>query len=66
MRMQALREWLRRERGNLRQIDLKHLEAIEHLIFSRKSGKIIELPDGEKVIKCDGKIVFEKSRVEKR
>lgn len=65
MRMQTLRNWLEVKRGNLRQIDLKHLEAIERLILSRKSGKIIELPNGEKVLKKKGIIIFEKSRVEK-
>jgi tRNA(Ile)-lysidine synthase len=65
MRLRVLRDWLKRHRGDLRQIDLKHLEGIERLIFSRKSGQLIELPDGEKVIKREGKIVFENSRVEK-
>jgi tRNA(Ile)-lysidine synthase len=65
MRWRVLREWLREQRGHLRQIDLKHLEALERLILSRKSGRIVELPGGQQVIKQAGKIVFEKSRVEK-
>jgi tRNA(Ile)-lysidine synthase len=65
MRWRVLREWLRQQRGHLRQIDLKHLEALERLILSRKSGRIVELPGGEQVIKQGGKIAFEKSRVEK-
>ncbi|HRH44718.1 MAG TPA: tRNA lysidine(34) synthetase TilS [Pyrinomonadaceae bacterium] len=48
MRLRTLRSWLKHQRGNLRQIDLKHLEAIERLIFSSKSGREIELPSGEK------------------
>lgn len=64
-RLRVLRNWLESHRGNLRQLDLKHLEAIERLIFSPKSGREIELPNGEKVIKKDGNLVFEKTRVEK-
>jgi tRNA(Ile)-lysidine synthase len=65
MRIQVLRSWLKESRGHLKQLDLKHFEAIEYLIFSKKSGRIIELPDGEKVLKKDGKLFFEKSGVEK-
>lgn len=64
-RMQILRSWLGKFRGHLKQLDLKHFEAIEYLIFSKKSGRIIELPGGEKVLKKDGKLFFEKSGVEK-
>jgi hypothetical protein len=38
-------------RGNLRVWELKHIESIEKLIFSRKSGRTIELPGGEIVTK---------------
>jgi tRNA(Ile)-lysidine synthase len=65
MRLRVLRNWLKNHRGNLRGLDLKHLEAIERLILSRKSGREVELPDGEKVIKKQGKLFFEKTRVEK-
>ena len=65
MRMRVLRSWLAKHRGDLRQLDLKHFEAIECLINSRKSGRIVELPTGEKVVKRDGKVFFEKRGVEK-
>ncbi len=65
MRLRVLRDWLKRQRGDLRSLDLKHLEAIERLIFSPKSGKQVELPNGEKVIKKAGKVFFEKVGVEK-
>lgn len=61
----ALRNWLEIQRGNLRQLDLKHIQSIERLIFSTKSGRKIELPDGEAVIKKQGKLFFEKPKVEK-
>lgn len=62
---QTLRNWLEFNRKSLRNIDLKHIEAIERLIFSRKSGKISELPNGEKVVKENGKLCFQNFKVEK-
>ena len=61
----SLRHWLRYKRGNLRRLELKHIEAVERLIFSRKSGKIVELPDGETIVKSNGKLQFKKTKVEK-
>ena len=61
---EVLREWLKINRGNLRRLELKHIEAIENLIFSPKSGRIVELPNGEIVRKAQGKIVFEASKSE--
>lgn len=57
----TLREWLGAKRGNLRQLELKHIEAVERLIFSRKSGKIVELPNGETIVKQGGKIFWKKN-----
>jgi tRNA(Ile)-lysidine synthase len=56
----VLRRWLKSNRGDLRTIESKHLEAIESLIFSRKSGKTVELPNLETVVKEDGKLFFRK------
>lgn len=61
----TLREWLGRRRGNLRSLELKHIQAIERLILSRKSGKTVELPNGETVGKHDGKLEFANVRVDK-
>ena len=66
MRRQILRAWLKEARGDLRRIDTKHLAAIEDLIFSRKSGKIAQLPNGEMVLKKQGKLLFEKAKVVKK
>ena len=60
MRRQILREWLKDERGNLRTLEAKHFAAIERLIFSRKSGTTVELPNGESVVKKEGKLEFQK------
>ena len=61
----GLRRWLKNVRGSLRQIELSHIEAVERLIFSRKSGRKIELPKGAAIFKKAGKLFFEKSKVEK-
>ncbi|MEO6588198.1 MAG: TilS substrate-binding domain-containing protein, partial [Pyrinomonadaceae bacterium] len=65
VRNDLVRQWLKNQRGNLRSLDAKHFEAIERLIFSRKSGRKVELPNGETVTKSGGKILFEKRKVEK-
>ena len=60
-----LRDWLKENRGNMRRLELKHIEAIENLIFSRKSGRVVELPNGEQVLKYKGKLYFQKTKVDK-
>ena len=54
----TLRAWLEQHRGNLRGLELKHIEAIESLINSRKSGKTVELPGGDTVVKENGMLNF--------
>lgn len=60
-----LLRWLKKQRSGLRRIGFKHIEAIEKLVHSRKSGKIIELPGGGKIIKQSGVLIFRESEVEK-
>ncbi len=60
-----LRDWLKTNRGDTRRLELKHIEAIENLILSRKSGRVVELPGGETVLKKGGKLHFQKTKVEK-
>jgi hypothetical protein len=62
-RYATIRSWLRQQRGNTRQLQLKHIQAIERLIFSEKSGRCAQLPGG-RVIKSAGKLVYDKNRVE--
>lgn len=65
-RLRYLRIWLKMRRGDLRRIEFKHLEAIEKLILSEKSGRFIELPGNGKITKSCGKLSFELNIVEKR
>lgn len=61
---QKLRIWLKHHRGNLRGLGLKHIEAIERLISSTKSGRLVELPGGT-VRKHDGRLLFGNIKVDK-
>ncbi len=60
---EILRSWLAHRRGNTRGLQLKHIQAIERLVFSEKSGKTAELPGG-KVVKSGGRLVYEENKVE--
>ena len=62
MRRRILRDWLKKRRGDLRKLNAKHFEAIENLIFSRKSGKTVELPNGEILLKNSGNLTFMKNK----
>jgi tRNA(Ile)-lysidine synthetase, N-terminal domain len=62
---ERLRTWIGQQRGNLRGIEMKHIEAIERLIQSRKSGKMAELPGRKAVVKHGGILRFEDLKVEK-
>lgn len=62
----TLRAWIEANRGDLRQIELKHIRAIERLVQSEKSGKTAELPGGEAVVKMSGRLTFRKNKVEKQ
>jgi tRNA(Ile)-lysidine synthase len=62
MRQHFLREWLKEQRGDLRGLNKKHFEAIESLIFSRKSGRKVELPNDEFLLKEKGSLIFVKNK----
>ena len=62
----AVRSWLAGHRGTLKQLGLKHIDAVCRLVNSRKSGKTVELPGGDRVVKEGGKLAFIKNNVEKR
>ena len=62
----TVRSWLAVNRGDSRQLELKHIDAVRRLVNSRKSGKTVELPGGDVVVKEGGKLVFGKNLVEKR
>ena len=58
LRRRALRLWLAHVRGDLRQLDSAHIFAIEKLLASTRSGRLVELPGQSKVSRRDGRIHF--------
>ncbi len=64
-RLSAIRAWLKEKRGNLRGLQLVHIQAISDLADSRKSGRVAELPGGGRVVKQSGSLVFSRIKVEK-
>jgi tRNA(Ile)-lysidine synthase len=60
-----LRSWIAANRGDLKGMGLKHIEAVRSLINSRKSGKTVEIPGGSTVQKQAGTLVFNKNNIEK-
>lgn len=61
-----LRAWIKNERGSLRGVGSKHIDAIVRLITSRKSGRTVELPGGGTVVKGGGKLKFQAGSTEGR
>lgn len=61
----TVRSWLRHHRGDTRSIGLKHIQAIERLALSAKSGRVAELPGGASVVRSGGKLVFRDKKVDK-
>lgn len=59
LRRRILMNWIKNKRGNLRGISSVHIEAVEKLILSEKSGRFVELPKGCLVRKSQGKLCFE-------
>ncbi len=57
---EILRTWLKHHRGNTRGLGLKHIKAIERLLFSEKSGRRAELPGKASVLRKGGKLVYQK------
>jgi tRNA(Ile)-lysidine synthase len=54
----VVRTWLGNRRGNVRGLTLKHIEGVVRLVKSRKSGRVAELPGGERVTKSGGRLIF--------
>jgi tRNA(Ile)-lysidine synthase len=59
-----IRMWIRQNRGTLRGLELKHIEAVGRLIKSRKSGRVVELPGGDQAVKSGGRLAFRHIKLE--
>lgn len=55
----TLRQWIKANRGSLRGITHKHIEGVERLVRSEKSGKVAELPGNRVIVRARGRLTFE-------
>lgn len=60
-RLDSIRTWLAAKRGTKRQLALKHIQAVERLALSEKSGRIAELPGKARVVRAKGRLVYEEN-----
>jgi tRNA(Ile)-lysidine synthase len=66
LRRRALRQWLSVNRGDLRRLERAHISAIENLLFSPKSGRLVELPGGGVVTRKAGCLHYDGKKRESR
>ena len=59
-----IRQWLEQKRGSTRSISLKHIEAIQRLVMSQKSGRAAELPGKAAVIRSNGRLTYRENNVD--
>ena len=65
LRRRALRRWLAGGRGDLRRLEMTHLQAVESLLEGARGGRTVELPGGAVVRRKRGRLYFDLKRVEK-
>ena len=51
VRRRALRQWIRQGQGDLRRLEMVHLAAVDRLIQGSRGGRIVELPNGARVLR---------------
>lgn len=56
LRRRALRQWILNGRGDLRRLELVHIQAIEKLLAGQQGGRIAELPGGARVIRKQSRL----------
>lgn len=64
LRRRALRLWIERGRGDLRRLELVHVNAVEKLLIGSRGGRIIQLPGGSTVSRRRGRLLFHAQKVE--
>ena len=58
LRRRALRQWLASCRGDLRRLEHSHIVALDKFLFSTRSGRVIELPGGARIVKSAGLFLY--------
>ncbi len=59
-----IRLWLEQKRGSTRSLSMKHIEAIERLILSQRSGRLVELPGKASVVRSNGRLTYRENNVD--
>jgi tRNA(Ile)-lysidine synthase len=59
LRRRVIRDWIAVRRGNLQRIAATHLIAIDRLAESGQSGRLIQLPGGDQVVRVFDSLQFE-------
>lgn len=57
-RLDTIRAWLAGKRGTKRRLALKHIQAVERLALSEKSGRVAELPGKAHVVRAIGRLRY--------
>jgi len=58
LRRRALRQWLGSCRGDLRRLEHTHIVALDNFLFSTRSGRVIELPGGARIVRKGGLFLY--------
>jgi hypothetical protein len=66
VRRRALRLWLAAARGDLRRLELRHVESVERLLAGTRGGRVAELPGGSSVVRRRRWLFFRDGRAGER
>jgi tRNA(Ile)-lysidine synthase len=66
LRRRALRQWLASCRGDLRRLEHAHIVALDNFLFSTRSGRVIELPGGARIVRRSGLFLYRGPRSKPR
>lgn len=59
LRRRALRQWISAARGNARRLEMVHLIAVERLLEGKTGGRVVELPNGGRVMRRRGLLLYD-------
>ena len=59
LRRRALREWISKNRGGTRRLEMVHLLAVEKLLEGNAGGRTVELPGGGRVKRSRNRLEFD-------
>lgn len=66
VRRRALRQWILKGVGDLRRLEMVHLNAVDRLIQGNRGGRTAELPNGARVIRKAGWLELNRTKERKR